>query len=132
MNTTLPEMPETTTDRQLVSSALFALGEEINAINRANGWNICEADDWAPSDVGKDDVETYKLSTHIALIHSEASEALEAIRHRDKENFAEEMADVLIRVVDMTHGLGINIADEVAKKLEKNRQRGYRHGGKGC
>lgn len=115
-------MPEPS-DRQLVSSALSALGEEITGINRANGWNVCSPDDWR---------NMYKVGTIIALIHSEASEALEACRKRDRENFKEELADILIRVLDCSHGMGIDIGEAVAKKLEANRKRGYRHGGKAC
>lgn len=55
---------------------------------------------------------------------------LEAVRNRDPDNFAEELADVLIRVLDCARGCGIDIGHEVAKKLEKNRGRGFRHGGK--
>lgn len=66
----------------------------------------------------------------LALIHSEASEALEAFRKDDRENFAEELADVLIRVLDCGGGLGIDLDATVAAKLEKNRSRGYKHGGK--
>ncbi len=74
----------------------------------------------------------YKVGTIIALIHSEASEALEACRKRDRENFEEELADILIRVIDCSHGMGIDLAEAVTKKLDANRKRGYRHGGKAC
>lgn len=100
---------------------LNELGKEIVNINTANGWNVCKPQDWE---------DTYKVPAIIALIHSEGSEALEAFRHNDKENFAEEMADVLIRVLDCTAGLGIDMDTEVRNKLEKNKQRGYKHGGK--
>jgi hypothetical protein len=39
-------------------------------------------------------------------------------------------ADIVIRVLDAAPGLGVNIDDEIAAKLEKNKSRGYRHGGK--
>lgn len=100
---------------------LNQLGVEILAINVANGWDVCKPEDWA---------DTNKIAAKLALIHSEVSEALEAIRHNDKENFTEEMADVLIRVLDTTAGLGLDMDTTVAVKLEKNRHRGYKHGGK--
>lgn len=102
---------------------LNALGIEIREINRDNGWNVTQIEDWG---------DTYKVPAILALIHSEVSEALEAFRKRDRENFAEEMADVLIRVLDCTPGLAIDIDKAVAAKLERNKQRGYRHGNKVC
>lgn len=74
--------------------------------------------------------ETLKLCTHMALVHSEVSEATEAIRHRDRENFDEELADVVIRVASIAHGLGTDLEAVVAAKLAKNRTRGLHHGGK--
>jgi len=68
----------------------------------------------------------------LALVHSEVSEALEAYRNRDEDNFREELADVIIRVLDMCGGLGIDIEYEVMKKHKINLGRPYRHGGKRC
>ena len=98
------------------------LGEEIIKINTANGWNVTKPEEWESSD--------YKVPAILALIHSEVSEALEAFRHKDKENFVEEMADVIIRCLDCTEGLKVDIGDAILKKLEKNKSRGYKHGGK--
>jgi len=68
----------------------------------------------------------------LALIHSEVSEALEAYRKNDKANFAEELADIVIRVFDAAEGLGISIEDEIIKKHKININRSYRHGNKRC
>lgn len=105
---------------------LNALGQEIIEINRANGWNVCRPNDW----VGAGIQSVYKLGCVLALIHSEVSEALEALRKNDRANFEEELADTLIRVLDCAAGLGIDMDATVQAKLEKNRQRGFRHGGK--
>lgn len=101
---------------------LNELGKEIIAINEANGWNVAVPDDW--------ELSQYKVPSVIALIHSEVSEALEAFRNHDKENFVEELADVLIRVLDCSSGLGLDMDAAVRAKLEKNKTRGFRHGGK--
>jgi len=66
----------------------------------------------------------------LCLIHSEVSEALEAFRKGDDANFAEELADVAIRLFDAAEGYGVNLEKEIAKKHEYNRHRSYRHGGK--
>jgi len=41
----------------------------------------------------------------LCLVHSEVSEALEAYRNGNNENFEEELADVIIRVMDMAEGV---------------------------
>jgi NTP pyrophosphatase (non-canonical NTP hydrolase) len=97
------------------------LGETTLDINQANGWNVTTPASWD---------EQYKIPAVIALIGSEASEALEAFRKGDRENFVEEMADVIIRVVDCTAGLKMDLGKAVLAKLRKNMTRGYRHGGK--
>lgn len=97
------------------------LAKEINEVNRNNGWNVLEPSQWS---------DAYKIPAILALIHSEVSEALEAFRIGDRENFEEELADVIIRVLDCAGGLDLDMEAAVASKIEKNRSRGYRHGGK--
>jgi NTP pyrophosphatase (non-canonical NTP hydrolase) len=98
-----------------------ALGKEIVKINKANGWNVTTPDDWN---------RVYKVPAVLGLIHSEVSEALEAFRNHDKINFKEEMADIIIRVLDCTTGLEIDIDKAITAKLAKNKKRGFRHGNK--
>ena len=64
----------------------------------------------------------------LALIHSEVSEALEADREGDEENYAEELADIVIRVLDHSEAEDIDLADEIQKKNAENRQSDYKHG----
>ncbi len=100
---------------------LNELADRIREINLANGWNVTEDGDWE---------RQYKVPAILALIHSEVSEALEAFRANDLANFGEELADVVIRVLDCAPGLGVDISSEIDKKLAINARRGWRHGGK--
>jgi NTP pyrophosphatase (non-canonical NTP hydrolase) len=100
---------------------LNEIGKEIGEINRANGWEAPTPQSWA---------DPYRIPAALALITSETSEALEGWRHDDHKNFAEELADVLIRVLDLADGLKIDLDRAVAEKLEANKRRGWKHGGK--
>jgi len=67
----------------------------------------------------------------LMLVVTELSEAMEAYRTNDTENFNEEIADTFIRLLDICGSIGIDIEDEVKKKMETNKERPYRHG-KNC
>lgn len=62
------------------------------------------------------------------LIVTELSEAMEAYRCQNKENFKEEIADAFIRLFDLCGGLGIDIEKEIEKKSRRNKNRPYKHG----
>jgi len=73
----------------------------------------------------------------IALIHSELSEALEALRSGNPESeklgapfthVEEELADAIIRILDLAGGRGWDIEGAVEAKMEYNAGRPYKHG----
>ena len=93
--------------------------EEVYTVNVKNGF-------WD---------EDRNVGEMIALIHSELSEALEGYRkglqddHLPQYSSLEvELADTIIRIMDMTHGLNLNVASALLDKLEYNTTRGYKHG----
>lgn len=65
----------------------------------------------------------------LALIHSEVSEALEAHRkNHGHDAFAEELADIVIRVMDLAGGTNVDLASEIVAKMDKNAARPHLHG----
>ena len=75
---------------------------------------------WTPDDI----------DTMLLRIHGEVSEAGEAARDENKEELAEEMADIFIRLANACEVMGIDLEKEVKKKHEKNRLREKLHGRK--
>ena len=70
------------------------------------------------------------VPTKLCLIHSEVSEAMEAHRDGDDTHIGEELADIIIRVMDLAGGLNINIEAELVSKHYKNLDRPRLHGNK--
>jgi NTP pyrophosphatase (non-canonical NTP hydrolase) len=67
-------------------------------------------------------------SEKLMLIVTEVAEIQEALRDDDRENEAEELADVVIRCLDYAAWRGINLDSEIAKKMGRNRERPHLHG----
>lgn len=64
----------------------------------------------------------------LALIHSEVSEALEAHRDGDMAHVEEELADVIIRVLDLAAARGMSMDRAVEAKIAVNATRPPGHG----
>lgn len=64
----------------------------------------------------------------IALIHSEASEMLDALRDGNEDALGEECADLLIRLLDFTDARNIDLDYHVDRKMAKNIDRPRLHG----
>jgi len=82
------------------------------AIDKGFNWN-------------KSDVDTMLLR-----MHSEISEASEAVRDEEWDRFGEELADIFIRLVNCAEVMEINLEKEVEKKHQKNLKRPKLHGRK--
>lgn len=119
------------------------LSKEIHEVNKANGFYE----------------EEKNIGEMLALIHSEVSEALESDRkgryaHYDnetdstlylspidqdfkehfeeliKDTFEDELADIMIRVMDMAAFKGIDLQAHIKAKIRYNSLREYKHGKK--
>ena len=82
----------------------------------------------------KDEPDKHALATtnftlaQIAKIASEVGEAVGAIQHGEYLQLHEELADVVIRVMDLAGYLDFRLGDCVMLKMEKNRKRPWKHG----
>lgn len=88
----------------------------------------CKHQGFWPDGVSTDEGERLKKSEKIALMHSELSETLEAIRKGDRGNEREELADVAIRLLDYCGYYGIDLGHHIEAKMLQNYQRPYKHG----
>lgn len=96
---------------------------EIHATAKEKGW-------W-------DDGER-NIGEMLALIHSEVSEALEAVRGGNPADdkvpeysgLEAELADVMIRIFDMAGGLELDVIGAMFAKMEYNKGREHKHGKK--
>lgn len=124
------------------------LGDEISMqLNHLTETCFEDADDngWWDAYDNKGNAE--RLGEKLLMIHSEVTEAVECLRDCEDADvlietdacdhisgkpvgFAIELADILIRTLDICGYLGIDIEKAVKTKLEYNRTRGYRHGNK--
>ena len=76
--------------------------------------------------------------TLIALMHSELSEALEAMRKPDRKDehlpdedaVGLELADCVIRIFDYCGRFDIDLEDLIVKKMDYNDNRSHMNGGK--
>lgn len=117
-------------------SALNDLRDTCHALAIEKGWYDTE------------ESQEFYIARTVANIHGEASELWEAFRTDTMNNpcdktvamtglnipeltcLEEELADIIIRVLDMAGRLNVDIALAVASKHLYNTHRSFRHGGK--
>lgn len=78
------------------------------------------------------------VGTKVALIHSEVSEGFDAFRNGDanddklpsRKGIEVELADAIIRIMDLAEHLHLDLAGAIIEKHEYNKTRAYLHGKK--
>lgn len=82
----------------------------------------------------KDEPDKHALATtnftlaQLAKVACEVGEAVDAIQHGEYLQLHEELADVVIRVMDLAGYLEFRLGDCIMLKMEKNRKRPWKHG----
>ena len=121
-----PSAPKTDPALLTITDLHVAALKEIGIAAHLNAW-----------DKGFLDAEQ-NFPRNIALMHSELSEALEADREGNGRSvkapgfsqIEEELADVIIRIMQTSHTWGHDVAGAVKAKMAYNATRPKMHGGK--
>jgi len=128
---------------EIIETAIAVLKKQITAPTDDNGINaLVKAVGQNARDHGWWEGEERTFGELIALCHSELSEALQEYRDGRKptdtyylsegkpEGIPSELADAVIRIMDMCDHYGIDLETAIIKKHQFNKTRPYRHGNK--
>jgi len=77
-------------------------------------------------------VEGDSFRGRMMLAVTEIAEAVAGYERGDRDNVAEELADLMIRVADTARVEGLDLEKAIREKLAKNETRPAMHGGKKC
>jgi NTP pyrophosphatase (non-canonical NTP hydrolase) len=125
-----------------LSEAMRRFGGVVGDVNVTNGWDtsrgmLADPDAYDPR------WQTSHKVAELGLIMTEASEAIEEVRaghamthtyyrasDGKPEGVPSELADVVIRALDIADAYGIDLGAAMVEKLNHNATRGRHHGGK--
>lgn len=69
------------------------------------------------------------ILAQLAKIASEVGESVSVVqKQKDYEGLAEELADIVIRTMDLATFMGYELGTHIALKMAKNEARPYKHG----
>ncbi len=143
-------MTETLDGNEVLSQqfvvAFNEIQKQVNQTAHDKGWyksklsEIVYGYDLSDSDQKEAIAELTNLedARRIALMHSELSEGLEGLRHGNPpsdhipefSSIEEELADCIIRIMDVSQERGWKVAEALEAKRRYNNTRTHRHGGK--
>lgn len=129
-----------------MSRSINEWAREVHGLAVSKGWHE------RPMRADNGDVNVDAVAAKLMLIVSEVSEALECLRDSKAtilgapgpnhdlsmwwtssgkpEGFDVELADTIIRILDLAEALGLDIEKAMETKHAYNASRGHRHGGK--
>lgn len=70
---------------------------------------------------------TTDIEFELLRLYGETNELFEAWRKQDKENIAEELADVGIFLLGISEMLGSDLGEDITNKMKVNRKRIYKN-----
>ena len=119
------EVMKMTEDKRRLANEINSLSQEAYSTAWKNGFH-------------DPDSESNQTGMALALIHSEISEALEALRKGNPSDthcpeykkFEIELADAVIRILDLAGSQDMDIGGAILEKMRYNSSRPYRHGKK--
>ncbi|SEN44124.1 hypothetical protein SAMN05216325_11857 [Nitrosomonas marina] len=112
-----------TLDKENIVESLRFLQTVCHTQALNNGW-------WRDLATGEDMRGKRNVGEMLCLVHSEISEAMEGHRKSmmddklpHRKMIEVELADAMIRILDLSHGMNLDLAGAMAEKLEYNANR---------